>query len=240
MSDAAIPRRSLRNPFNRALGAGPMRLAGIAALGVSTVIPSRGWAPEVESHGLSSFGDLKYPPGFARFDYVRPDAPKGGSFSLQIASLTGNQNFDTFNTLNTFVLQGDGAAGMDACFDSLMTGSGAEGFVIVEGDHVEDQGFERRMVGAQQRLGAPGAFLRRQPDDGRARRGGGGLGDPDAHQGGQAQGRRDSGAVCQELAAGESAQPSLVAVEIPDLVDFKIDIAAMIHNAGAPGYRTKH
>ena len=43
----------------------------------------------------------------------------------------------------------------------LMAGSGAEGLVIVEGDQVENQGFERRMVGAQQRLGAAGAFLRR-------------------------------------------------------------------------------
>lgn len=43
MSDAAIPRRSLRNPFNRALGAGPMRLAGIAALG-ATVVGTAIWA----------------------------------------------------------------------------------------------------------------------------------------------------------------------------------------------------
>ncbi|WP_338929293.1 hypothetical protein WDZ11_22885 (plasmid) [Roseomonas mucosa] len=43
MSDAAIRRRSLRSPFNRALGAGPMRLAGIAALGV-TVAGTAIWA----------------------------------------------------------------------------------------------------------------------------------------------------------------------------------------------------
>src|SRR3546814_751829 len=29
-------------------------------------------------HGLSAFGDLKYPAGFAHFDYVNPAAPKGG------------------------------------------------------------------------------------------------------------------------------------------------------------------
>ena len=29
-------------------------------------------------HGLSLFGDLKYPADFKRFDYVNPDAPKGG------------------------------------------------------------------------------------------------------------------------------------------------------------------
>ena len=33
-------------------------------------------------HGLSAFGDLKYPADFTYFDYVNPDAPKGGSISL--------------------------------------------------------------------------------------------------------------------------------------------------------------
>ena len=32
-------------------------------------------------HGMSIFGELKYPPDFAHFDYVNPDAPKGGTFS---------------------------------------------------------------------------------------------------------------------------------------------------------------
>jgi microcin C transport system substrate-binding protein len=43
-------------------------------------------------HGLSLFGDLKYPAGFKRFDYVNPDAPKGGAVR-QIAVGT----FDNFN-----------------------------------------------------------------------------------------------------------------------------------------------
>ena len=33
-----------------------------------------------ERHGFSAFGDLKYPPDFKHFDYVNPDAPKGGVF----------------------------------------------------------------------------------------------------------------------------------------------------------------
>ena len=36
--------------------------------------PERKWR-----HGLSLFGELKYPPGFARFDHVNPDAPKLGA-----------------------------------------------------------------------------------------------------------------------------------------------------------------
>ena len=86
----------------------------------SLALPCPARAAIIESHGLSVFGDLKYPPGFVRFDYVDPAAPKGGSFSHQIASVDGNQNFDTFNTLNIFVLKGDGAAGMGLTFDSLM------------------------------------------------------------------------------------------------------------------------
>jgi microcin C transport system substrate-binding protein len=81
---------------------------------------------ETRSHGLSTFGELALPADFKHFPYVNPAAPKGGTIALQLKRGSGNQNFDTFNTLNTFVLKGDGAAGMEACFDSLMTGSGDE------------------------------------------------------------------------------------------------------------------
>jgi len=37
----------------------------------------------VPRHGLSAFGDLKYPEGFAAFDYANPDAPVGGTFNCQ-------------------------------------------------------------------------------------------------------------------------------------------------------------
>ena len=79
---------------------------------------------EVETHGLSSFGDLKHGPDFKHFSFVNPNAPKGGKLAVQIKQTIGNQNFDTFNTLNIFVLKGDGAAGMSLTFDSLMTASG--------------------------------------------------------------------------------------------------------------------
>ena len=81
---------------------------------------------EIESHGLSAFGDLALPPDFKHFDYVNPDAPKGGLLSLQITAAGGNQNFDTFDTLNMFSIKGDGAAGMTATFDTLMAACGDE------------------------------------------------------------------------------------------------------------------
>src|SRR5271163_3342405 len=80
----------------------------------------------VETHGLSSFGDLALPPDFPHFAYVNPDAPTGGLLSLQITGTSGNQNFDTFDTLNIYTWKGNGAAGMSATFDTLMTANGDE------------------------------------------------------------------------------------------------------------------
>src|SRR5271156_5019100 len=97
-------------------------LKGGAATLALAVAPSR--AQDVETHGLSAFGDLALPPDFKSFAYVNPNAPKGGLLSLQITSITGNQNFETFDTLNIFSRKGDGAAGMGATFDTLMSGNG--------------------------------------------------------------------------------------------------------------------
>jgi microcin C transport system substrate-binding protein len=74
----------------------------------------------VESHGMSSFGDLKYPADFQRFDYVNPDAPKGGLFTTIPSVRAYNQSFFTFNSLNAYVLKGEGAQGMDMTFAALM------------------------------------------------------------------------------------------------------------------------
>jgi microcin C transport system substrate-binding protein len=73
-----------------------------------------------ERHGMSAFGDLKYPAAFKHFDYVDPNAPKGGMFSQVGSNRVFNQNFLTFNSLNIFILKGDGAQGMELTFASLM------------------------------------------------------------------------------------------------------------------------
>ena len=39
-------------------------------------------------HGLSLFGDLKYPPEFRHFDYVNPQAPKGGGYASWRSALS--------------------------------------------------------------------------------------------------------------------------------------------------------
>ena len=94
-------------------------LLGAGALASVTVVPAR--ADEgPERHGMSAFGDLKYPADFKHFDYVEPNAPKGGMFSHVGSTRAYNQNFLTFNSLNSFILRGDGAQGMQLTFASLM------------------------------------------------------------------------------------------------------------------------
>lgn len=105
-----------------ALGRREFLALGGTAL-VSPLLPGRafpGTPTEVALHGLSAFGDLKYGAGFSHFDYVNPDAPKGGMFNFQPPSWVFNQNTLTFNTLNMFVPKGDAPPRLELCFDSLM------------------------------------------------------------------------------------------------------------------------
>lgn len=68
-------------------------------------------------HALSLFGDIKYPADFKRFDYVNPDAPKGG-VARQIAIGT----FDNFN-LAVAGIKGSLAPAAALIYETLMTRS---------------------------------------------------------------------------------------------------------------------
>jgi microcin C transport system substrate-binding protein len=98
----------------------------IGALAAPWLRPASASDVAAESHGMSAFGDLKYPADFAHFDYVNPDAPKGGTFSLIPSGRAYNQSFFTFNSLNAYILKGEGAQGMDMTFASLMVRAGDE------------------------------------------------------------------------------------------------------------------
>ncbi len=94
---------------------------GIAASAAFPAL-SRAENPSGEKlHGLSAFGDLKYPRDFEHFDYAAPEAPVGGTFNFQPGYWYYNQNVQTFNTLNCFVRRGDAPPRMEQCFDGLMT-----------------------------------------------------------------------------------------------------------------------
>ena len=86
------------------------RIRGIAAAlflaGGTTAVA---YAPTTP--GMSVFGDLKYGPDFKHFDYVNPDAPKGGTMKMSAIG--------TFDTLNPFVVKGVPAAGIGGIFDTL-------------------------------------------------------------------------------------------------------------------------
>jgi len=71
-----------------------------------------GDAQAAATHGMSLFGDLKYGPDFKHFDYVNPDAPKGGT--MRYAAI------GTFDNLNPFIIKGVPAAGVGNLFDTLM------------------------------------------------------------------------------------------------------------------------
>jgi microcin C transport system substrate-binding protein len=105
-----------------------LKLAGGALAGLRAVsgVSCARAGEAIESHGLSAFGDLAYPADFAHFRYVNPSAPKGGLFSQIGPDRLYNQNFLTFNSLNTFILKGDAAQGMELTFATLMVRSGDE------------------------------------------------------------------------------------------------------------------
>ncbi|MGE0062032.1 MAG: extracellular solute-binding protein [Xanthobacteraceae bacterium] len=99
--------------------------ASAAAAGVLPPFGLRGaLAQQAEGegarHGMSAFGDLKHPADFAHFPYVNPQAPKGGAYSEIISRRGFNGSFLTFNSLNGYILKGEGAFGLDMIFASLM------------------------------------------------------------------------------------------------------------------------
>ena len=115
-----------RRPLAAAAAAGLLGLAAFlaasAAFAIDPALPDAEVEEEViVRHGVSAFGDLKYPADFPHFDYVNPDAPQGGTMSFLP---TGGLN--TFDTFNPWILQGNPAQGLGLIHDSLMVSSADE------------------------------------------------------------------------------------------------------------------
>jgi microcin C transport system substrate-binding protein len=118
-------RRRVRADATERWGGAPRRLwaAALAAWAALAGMPA-GATEEGETivaHGVSPFGNLKYPADFPHFDYVNPDAPKGGTMSFR-----GTGASQTFDSLNQFILKGEPAQGLGLLYDSLLTGSADE------------------------------------------------------------------------------------------------------------------
>ena len=89
--------------------------ARVWTLGVLCLAAGPLWA----AHAYGQFGDVKYPAGFAHFDYVNPQAPKGGEIVL--VPPTRQSNFDKYNP---FTLKGSAPPALSGLlFDTLLTGT---------------------------------------------------------------------------------------------------------------------
>ena len=124
--------------FHIAIGRHTVAAFAATALLATTVSPFMSTAKaddRVWHQGVSLIGTPKYPDGFKQFDYVNPDAPKGGRVNL---SETGS-----FDTLNPILAKGEVAAGLTLVFESLMRPSEDEisaeyGLLAEEMSHPDD------------------------------------------------------------------------------------------------------
>ena len=104
----ALSRRSLV----ALLGVG---LPALATVGRTQASPAGGPVTTSKAHALSLFGDVKYPEDFPHFDYVNPDAPKGGRVRLY--------DIGSFDSLHPYVVQGEPALGVPFIYDTLLAAS---------------------------------------------------------------------------------------------------------------------
>ena len=98
----------------------PLILAGAAflALGLAAQDLRAQDQTVIVSHGISTFGNLKYPADFKHLDYVNPDAPKGGEMAQWA--------FGTFDSVNMFSIKGNAAGSGGTPYESVLTGTGDE------------------------------------------------------------------------------------------------------------------
>ncbi|MCY3879747.1 MAG: extracellular solute-binding protein [Rhodobacteraceae bacterium] len=101
----------MRNLLKRFKLSDRMRLGsvviGLLAVGSASLADT-----VLKSHGLSAYGDLKYPENFTHFDYVNPEAPRGGTMSTW--------GFGTFDSFNPFIVKGQAEYNSTLLYESLM------------------------------------------------------------------------------------------------------------------------
>lgn len=72
----------------------------------------------ITSHGISTFGELKYPADFPHLAFVNPDAPKGGEISEWAPG--------TFDSVNPYSVKGVSVALASAPYEAILTGTADE------------------------------------------------------------------------------------------------------------------
>lgn len=119
MSDRfLLPRPPTFWPNRRQFLAGAVAAASWAALGSK----ARAEGTNGKAHALAMHGEPKYGPDFKHFDYVNPDAPKGGQLRQSVPNST------TFESFNPYIVRGTSAAGADGIYESLTVASNDEAF----------------------------------------------------------------------------------------------------------------
>ena len=94
----------------------------LMATAATTVAETPAASNPAPVHGIAMHGELKYPEDFSHFDYVNPDAPKGGTLRMSVVA----NGFDSFNP---FVIRGVAAAGVSTyVYDTLLESSADEPF----------------------------------------------------------------------------------------------------------------
>lgn len=97
-----------------------MRIRALVCLAFSLLTVCAAGAQNYTGHGIAMHGDLKYGADFTHFDYVNPQAPKGGEIKRAVVG--------TFDSFNPFIIKGNPDAGSTQIYDTLMVASADEPF----------------------------------------------------------------------------------------------------------------
>lgn len=109
--------------FTRKFSLKPLRVQALGlvlptALAFAASVHAPAQAEVITSHGISTFGELKYDAGFSHLEYVNPDAPKGGEISVW--------GFGSFDSMHPYTTKGRSGQLSSIFFESLLEGTADE------------------------------------------------------------------------------------------------------------------
>ena len=105
--------------FMRSFSLKPLRVQALGlVMPAALALAAPANADIITSHGISTFGELKYEAGFPHLDYVNPDAPKGGEISVW--------GFGSFDSMHPYTTKGRSGQLSSIFFESLLEGTADE------------------------------------------------------------------------------------------------------------------
>ena len=97
-----------------------LALGALMVFGAAAMLKAEGGGDLITSHGYSFYGDLKYPADFEHYDYVNPDAPKGGEISFSALG--------TFDSMNPYSRKGRAGQLSTIMYESLLGDGPADAY----------------------------------------------------------------------------------------------------------------